>query len=131
MVSITDIKPGVQTTTVSTGQIPDDQQGLDIGPQAVRAFRDVVAGAKTIVWNGPMGKFEDKPFDVGTVAVAHDVAAATDAGAISIIGGGDSAAAVYIAGLEDQMSHISTGGGASLEFLEGKPFKAIEILDDA
>ena len=126
-----EIKAGIDTTTVTSGQIPDDQQGLDIGPQTAAAFRDVIAKAKTIVWNGPMGKFEVKPFDVGTIAVAHAVADATNAGAISIIGGGDSAAAVDVAGLEDRMTHISTGGGASLEFLEGKPFKAIEILDEA
>ncbi len=126
-----EIKEGVATTTVAAGEIPDDQQGLDIGPETAAAFREVIAKAKTIVWNGPMGKFEDKPFDVGTIDIAHAVADATDAGATSIIGGGDSAAAVDVAGLEDRMSHISTGGGASLEFLEGKPFRAIEILDDA
>lgn len=125
-----EIKPGVETTTVEIGEIPDDLLGLDIGPETVKAFRDAIQGAKTIVWNGPMGKFEDKPFDVGTIEIAHAVAEATDAGATSIIGGGDSAAAVDVAGLEDRMSHISTGGGASLEFLEGKTFKAIEILDD-
>jgi len=130
-VCATEIKAGIDTTIVTSGQIPDDQQGLDIGPQTAAAFRDVIAKAKTIVWNGPMGKFEVKPFDVGTIAVAHAVADATDAGAVSIIGGGDSAAAVDVAGLEDRMTHISTGGGASLEFLEGKPFKAIEILDEA
>ena len=130
-VCATSPEAGDDTTTVPAGQIPDGLEGLDVGPQTIAAYRDAIRSAKTIVWNGPMGKFEDKPFDVGTVAVAHDVAAATDAGAISIIGGGDSAAAVYIAGLEDRMSHISTGGGASLEFLEGKPFRAIETLDDA
>ncbi|MBN1346663.1 MAG: phosphoglycerate kinase [Phycisphaerae bacterium] len=126
-----EIAPGVETTTVEAGRIPDGQEGLDIGPETAKAFRQVVAKAKTIVWNGPMGKFEDKPFDVGTIDIAHAVAEATDAGAISIIGGGDSAAAVDVAGLEDRMTHISTGGGASLEFLEGKPFKAIGILDEA
>lgn len=126
-----EIKPGVETTTVDAGEIPDGQIGLDIGPKTVEAFRKVVLDAKTIVWNGPMGKFEDKPFDAGTIAIANAVAEATDAGATSIIGGGDSASAVDVAGLEDRMSHISTGGGASLEFLEGKSFKAIEVLDDA
>lgn len=126
-----EIQPGVETTTVKAGEIPDDQQGLDIGPETAAKFRMVIANAKTIVWNGPMGKFEDKPFDAGTIDIAHAVADATDAGAISIIGGGDSAAAVDVAGLENRMTHISTGGGASLEFLEGKSFKAIEILDEA
>jgi len=125
------IKEGIATTTVPAGQIPDDLEGLDIGPQTVAAYAQVIARAKTIVWNGPMGKFEVKPFDAGTIAVARAVAEATDAGAISIIGGGDSAAAVEAAGLEDRMTHISTGGGASLEFLEGRPFKPIEILDEA
>lgn len=124
-------KEGIDTTTVAAGEIPDDLEGLDIGPRTASAYREVIVGAKTIVWNGPMGKFEVKPFDVGTIAVAHAVAEASDAGAVSIIGGGDSAAAVDVAGLEDRMTHISTGGGASLEFLEGKRFKAIEILDEA
>ncbi|MBN2316706.1 MAG: phosphoglycerate kinase, partial [Sedimentisphaerales bacterium] len=86
--------------------------------------------AKTIVWNGPMGVFEMEPFDKGTKAVAIAVAEATEKGARSIIGGGDSASAVAKLGLEDKISHISTGGGASLEFLEGKKFKCLEILDE-
>jgi len=126
-----EIQEGVDTTTVPSGQIPDDLQGLDVGPKTITAFREVIGPAKTIVWNGPMGKFEVKPFDVGTIDIAHAVADATDAGATSIIGGGDSAAAVDVAGLEDRMTHISTGGGASLEFLEGKSFKPIEVLDEA
>jgi phosphoglycerate kinase len=124
-----EIKEGTTTTTVKSGQIPDDLEGLDIGPETVAAYRQVVTKARTIVWNGPMGKFEVKPFDAGTISIARAVAEATDAGAVSIIGGGDSAAAVEEAGLEDRMTHISTGGGASLEFLEGKPFKCIDILD--
>ncbi len=126
-----EIKEGIATTTVKAGEIPDNLQGLDIGPQTVAAYKQVIAKAKTIVWNGPMGKFEVKPFDAGTFAVAHAVADATASGAITIIGGGDSAAAVEVAGLQDRMTHISTGGGASLEFLEGKPFKCIDILDEA
>jgi len=124
------LEPGVATQVVE-GDIPDGLAGADIGPKTRAAFAEVIATAKTIVWNGPMGKFEVKPFDAGTVAIAHAVADATDAGAVSIIGGGDSAAAVDAAGVADRVSHISTGGGASLEFLEGKPFKAIEILDEA
>jgi phosphoglycerate kinase len=130
-VCATEIKEGVETTTVKAGQIPDDLEGLDIGPQTADVYRDIITKAKTVVWNGPMGVFEVRPFDVGTIDVAHAVAEATDAGAISIIGGGDSAAAVDVAGLESRMTHISTGGGASLEFLEGKSFKPIEILDEA
>jgi len=91
----------------------------------------VIATAKTVVWNGPMGVFETPPFDAGTMAVAEVMADATRRGAVTIIGGGDSAAAVDKAGVADRMTHISTGGGASLEFLEGKPFAAIEVLDDA
>ena len=114
-----------------TGAIPADQMGLDIGETTREAFGQIIAGAKTIVWNGPMGVFETPPFDAGTLAIARAMADATDRGAITIIGGGDSAAAVQQAGLADRMSHISTGGGASLEFLEGKPFAPIDALDDA
>jgi 3-phosphoglycerate kinase len=104
--------------------------GLDIGPQSRTLFAKKVKDAKTIVWNGPMGVFEMEPFDEGTKAVAQAVAEATDEGAKSIIGGGDSASAVAKLGLEDRISHISTGGGASLEFLEGKKFVCLEILDE-
>jgi len=116
---------------VVSGDIPDDKQGVDIGPRSRELFAEIIQKAGTIFWNGPMGVFEVPPFDAGTVAIAQATAAATKAGAVSVIGGGDSAAAIAKAGLEDQVSHISTGGGASLEFLEGKPFPAIEILDDA
>jgi 3-phosphoglycerate kinase len=115
---------------VVTGDIKDDWEGLDIGPASSKLFAEKISGAKTIVWNGPMGVFEMEPFDAGTKAVAHAVAKATSEGGRSVIGGGDSASAIVNMGLEDQVSHISTGGGASLEFLEGKKFKAIEILDD-
>ena len=115
---------------VNTGNIPDDWQGVDIGPETREHFANKLSDAKTIVWNGPMGVFEMEPFDEGTKAVAQAIAEATDNGATSIIGGGDSAAAVSLLGLEDRMSHISTGGGASLEFLEGKAFTSLEILDD-
>ena len=104
--------------------------GLDIGPETARRFSEMISGAKTIVWNGPMGVFEVKPFDVGTFTVAHALAEATKHGATSVIGGGDSAAAIEMAGLSEQVSHVSTGGGASLEFMEGKSFQAVEILDD-
>ena len=94
-------------------------------------FSDVLATARTIIWNGPMGVFETPPFDAGTMGIARHMADATDRGATTIVGGGDSAAAIYASGIEARISHVSTGGGACLEFLEGKPFEAIEILDDA
>jgi 3-phosphoglycerate kinase len=103
---------------------------LDIGPETRKLFVEKVAGAQTVVWNGPMGVFELPPFDEGTKAVALAVAEATDKGARSIIGGGDSASAITKLGFEGRVSHISTGGGASLEFLEGKKFKCLEILDE-
>lgn len=111
--------------------IPDNRMGLDIGPATVAAYCDVIQSSGTIVWNGPMGVFEIPPFDQGTLAMANAVADATKNGTISIIGGGDSAAAIDKAGLVDKITHISTGGGAALEFLEGKPFAAIDVLDDA
>jgi phosphoglycerate kinase len=104
--------------------------GLDIGPDTAAQFAYALEGAKTIVWNGPMGMFEEKPFDEGTLAIANAVAAATDQGAISIVGGGDSVAAVNQAGLADKISHISTGGGATLEFLAGDELPGVEALDD-
>jgi len=115
---------------VDTGDIESDWLGADIGPETCKLFADKLVDAKTIVWNGPMGVFEMEPFDAGTKAVAQAIAQATENGAVSIIGGGDSAAAVAQLGLEENMSHISTGGGASLEFLEGKKFACLEILDD-
>jgi phosphoglycerate kinase len=119
------------STSVCAGPIGEGLLGLDIGPATVKAYGDVLATAKTIVWNGPMGVFETPPFDKGTRAIAQTLADSTGKGATTIIGGGDSAAAVEEAGLSAKMTHISTGGGASLEFLEGKPFKTIEILDEA
>jgi phosphoglycerate kinase len=104
--------------------------GLDIGVETAVIFAKALEGAKTIVWNGPMGMFEEKPFDEGTVAIAEAVAAATDAGATSIVGGGDSVSAVNQAGLEDRISHISTGGGATLEFLAGDELPGVSALDD-
>ncbi len=104
--------------------------GLDIGPETAAIFKKALEGAKTIVWNGPMGMFEEKPFDEGTIAIAEAVAEATAAGATSIVGGGDSVAAVNQAGLADKISHISTGGGATLEFLSGETLPGVAALDD-
>lgn len=113
---------------VDAGEIPDGFEGLDIGPKTAELYSNLVASAKTIVWNGPMGVFEMPPFDFGTKAVADAIAASPGT---SIIGGGDSAAAIAKFGMEDQVSHVSTGGGASLEMLEGKAFAAVDILDEA
>ena len=104
--------------------------GLDIGIETVAIFENALDGAKTIVWNGPMGMFEEKPFDEGTVAIAKAVAKATEDGATSIVGGGDSVSAVNQAGLNDKISHISTGGGATLEFLAGDVLPGVAALDD-
>lgn len=117
-------------TSVIVGDIDDGLIGLDIGPATITAYRQTVQSAKTIAWNGPMGVFETPPFDRGTVAIAQALAEATKRGATTIVGGGDSAAAVDAAGVADQITHISTGGGASLEFLEGRPFATLDILDD-
>jgi phosphoglycerate kinase len=124
-----EFKAGAEHKVVE-GDIEDGWQGMDIGPKTRALFASKLEGVKTIVWNGPMGVFEMPPFDAGTKAVAEAVAQATRKGARSIIGGGDSASAIVNLGLEDQVSHISTGGGASLEFLEGKKFKCLEILDE-
>jgi 3-phosphoglycerate kinase len=119
-----------KTRIVPRTTIPDGWQGMDIGPDTVEKFKNAIKDAKTIVWNGPMGVFEMDKFGRGTLEIAKAVAAETEKGAISIIGGGDSASAVKKAGLADKMSHISTGGGASLEFLEGKTLPGIAVLQD-
>ncbi len=121
---------GASAHAVARDAIPSDQAMFDIGPMAARRFAEEVARGKTTLWNGPMGVFEKAPFDQGTKAVAHALAAATARGATTIVGGGDSAAAVEQFGLADQMSHVSTGGGASLEFLEGKELPGVAALDD-
>jgi len=115
---------------VAWNAIPEGWALYDIDAATTRRFAEIVAGAKTVVWNGPMGVFETPPFDQGTLAVARAMAAATAKGATTVVGGGDSAAAIEQAKLADQVSHVSTGGGASLEFLEGKVLPGVAALDD-
>jgi len=123
------IDPNAKPHIIAAGQaFPDNLMGLDIGPETVELFSEEVSRAATIVWNGPMGVFEMPPFAKGTFKIAHAVA--DNAGATSIVGGGDSVSAVKAAGVADKISHISTGGGASLEFLEGKQLPGVQALND-
>jgi phosphoglycerate kinase len=125
-----DFSAAANKRIVTAGEIPDGFEGLDIGPETARKYAEIIRTAGTVVWNGPMGVFEMPPFDAGTKAVADAVAEATTRGAITIIGGGDSAAAVEQLGYADKVSHVSTGGGASLEMLEGKAFATVAVLDE-
>lgn len=125
-----DFSSNANKKIVKAGEIPDGFEGLDIGPETAKHYAGIIRAAGTVVWNGPMGVFEMPPFDAGTKAVADAVADATAKGAITIIGGGDSAAAVEQLGYADKVSHVSTGGGASLEMLEGKAFATVAVLDD-
>jgi len=120
-------KPDCNKVVVKAGEIPDGYEGLDIGPETAKQYAELLKSAKTVVWNGPMGVFEMPPFDHGTKTVAQAIA---DSDAVSIIGGGDSAAAVQQLGFADQVTHVSTGGGASLSMLEGEKFAAVELLDE-
>ncbi|MCX8077667.1 MAG: phosphoglycerate kinase [Geminocystis sp.] len=123
--------PDANSQVVDVNSIPDGWMGLDIGPESVKLFQDALQGCQTVVWNGPMGVFEFDQFAKGTEAIARTLAELTEKGATTIIGGGDSVAAVEKVGVADKMSHISTGGGASLELLEGKVLPGIAALDDA
>ena len=119
------------TASVVEGDIPAELMGLDIGPATIDAYRDRILGAATVVWNGPMGVFEVDPFADGTTAIAEAMADATDDGAFSVVGGGDSVSALTRSGCDDRISHVSTGGGALLTFLEGAPLPGVEALTDA
>ncbi len=123
--------PDANAQTVSVENIPDGWLGLDIGPDSVKVFQEALADVKSVIWNGPMGVFEFDKFAVGTEAIAHTLAGLTEKGTITIIGGGDSVAAVEKVGVAEKMSHISTGGGASLELLEGKILPGIAALNEA
>jgi len=128
VVIASEISDRAATKVVPIDQIPDDMMGLDIGPESIKLFGEALTEAKTIVWNGPMGVFETQQFAKGTIAIAQLLAQVTGRGATTIVGGGDSASAVAKAGLDNKLSHISTGGGASLEFLEGKQLPGVAVL---
>lgn len=121
-----ELKEDAHTSIVSVDAIPADKMGLDIGPKTADAFKKALAEAKTVLWNGPMGVFEMQPFAAGTKAVAEELASITKHGAMTVVGGGDSAAAIAKFGFEKEVSHVSTGGGASLEFFEGKVLPGVE-----
>jgi phosphoglycerate kinase len=125
------LEPGTPTQTVHRDRIPAGWAMYDIDPLTEQDYAAIIETAGAVLWNGPMGVFETPPFNHGTLAVAHSLARATERGAVTVVGGGDSAAAVAEAGLSEKMTHVSTGGGASLEFLEGKELPGVAALDDA
>lgn len=125
-----EIEDGSPTREVSSADIPEDWVGVDIGPKSVALFKKEIAGAKTVFWNGPMGVFEKPSFADGTKEVARALAEATSRGAITIVGGGDSIAAINLMGIGNRFTHVSTGGGAALEFMEGKSLPGVEVLCD-
>jgi phosphoglycerate kinase len=126
-----ELDAAAETRAVARDEIPVGMKALDIGPETARSYASEIESAATVVWNGPMGVFELRPFAEGTRAVAEAMAGATRKGATTVVGGGDSAAAVTELGLQDAVSHVSTGGGASLEFMEGRELPGVEILTDA
>jgi phosphoglycerate kinase len=128
VVAALEFKNETDYVNVSTDDIPSDRMGLDIGKETVSKYKELIEESKTLLWNGPMGVFEMDNFAIGTIGVAEALATATSKGANTIVGGGDSVAAIRKLGFEDKVSHISTGGGASLEFLEGKKLPGIEAL---
>jgi phosphoglycerate kinase len=131
VVAADEFKNDSPSITVSVDNMSADKMGLDIGPETIKLFSDEIMKSKTIVWNGPMGVFEMENFAEGTFEIAKALAKATENGAITVIGGGDSASAISKAGLKEKVSHVSTGGGASLEFLEGKTLPGVAALTDA
>jgi len=124
-----DFNNDASTQTVAAGEIPDGWQGLDIGPETIKLFSEVLESSKTILWNGPMGVFEFPTFAKGTDAIAIAVVKATENGGFSLIGGGDSASAVNNLGYGDRVSYVSTGGGALLEYMEGKTLPGVAALE--
>jgi len=125
-----ELRPGASARTVALCEVGDDDKIVDIGPETRALFRAAIASSKSILWNGPMGVFEIEPFDEGTIAIAEAVAEACDRGALGVIGGGDSAAAVERAGLADRVTHVSTGGGASIKLLAGSRLPGLDSLTD-
>jgi phosphoglycerate kinase len=126
-----EVADGARTRTVSTSGVAGDDKIVDIGPETRERFADEIARSRSIVWNGPMGVFEVDAFAAGTISIAHAVADACDAGAMGVIGGGDSGAAVERAGVADRVSHVSTGGGASIKLLAGSRLPGVDSLTDA
>ena len=125
-----DFSNNAKRQIVKSGEIPYDWEGLDIGPQSIYAFENIIKKSKTILWNGPMGVFEFHNFAVGTEAIAEAVVSATQNGSFSLIGGGDSAAAINNLGFGNKVSYVSTGGGALLEYMEGKTLPGLAILEN-